>query len=187
MIRAFKYFSIAAGGTPQPLIGTTISAAVGPVAGVSPPNPNNTLALTVADNSMFSVGDWGVIGKPSSGEERLLIQSKSGTTTVTVRLPKDGLVNAYGSGSYFRLSNQMNSVYIQGLDGNTGPLYVGTGDAMVKATGVLLIAKLQQVATNSQPIDFHDGRSGLANADDCGALWIDGTTGDKYLPSIGVV
>jgi hypothetical protein len=180
MLRTFKYFTITAGGTPQPLIGTTTTAAVGPV-----PASGNTFVIPVADGSIFRKGDWAIIGKPSTGEERVFVQSVSGNN-VTV-LAQNGLTGTYLSGAYFRLSVLINSSYVQPEDGNAGALYIGTSDVMVKATFAFCVVKLQTVAAGGQPVDFHDGRSGLANADDSGQLWVDGTTGDSYGPTLGVM
>jgi hypothetical protein len=180
MLRAFKYFSIAAAGTPQPLIGTTTTAAV-----PATTDDRNTFVIPVADGSMFRGGDWAIIGQPSTGEDRLWVQSVSGNN-VTV-LAKNSLKNSYLSGAYLRLSAQINSTYVQTKDGNTGYLYIGTEDTMVKATFVFCVVKLAATAANGQPSEFHDGRSGLANADDCGQFWVDGTTGDEYAPTLGVM
>jgi hypothetical protein len=187
MIRAFKKITIAAGGTPQPLVGTTTTTAVGPVA-----YPQGTvgsgaiLVIPVVDGSMFYKGCWGILGKPSTGEERLFVSGVSGNN-VTVQIPyPGGITGTYLSGAYFRLSILINSTYIQTTSGNAGAIYVGTMDNMVKATYAFVIAVLYQVASG-QPIEYRDGRSGLQNADDVGQLWVDGTTGDGYLPSVGVV
>jgi len=184
MLRSFKYFQIVAGGTPQPLVGTTTTAAVKPTVQVP---PQNTLVIPVADASMFQSGDWAIIGKPSSNQEKLLVQSVSGNNLTVQIPPSSGIMGSYPSGTYVRLGNAINSTYVQTKDGNAGAIYVGTMDDMVKATGVFVVAKLQPVGAGSQPVDFHDGRSGLANVDNIGQLWVDGTTGDSYLPTVGVV
>lgn len=187
-LRAFKEFTIVAGGTPQPLVGTTITAAVGPVAyptGV--PGPNALLSLTVADNSMFGPGDWGILGKPSTGEQRLQIMSISSTTIVKVLVPyPGGITGTYLSGAYFRLGNAINSVFIQTIVGNSGAIYVGTKDTMAKAGYVFCVAVLEPVSSG-QPTDFSDDRSAALDPDDIGQLWVDGTTSDGYLPSYGVI
>lgn len=186
MVRAFKYFTIASGGTPQPLIGTTTTAAIGPVS-VPPGTPvKPILVIPVTDGSMFLGADWVILGKPSTGEERLYVLSVSGNN-VTVKLPDGGLTGIYASGAYFRLALNINSTYVQTKDGNAGPIYLGTLDTMVKATFAFCIAKLFQVPVGTQPTEYRDGRSGLQNPDDCGQIWVDGTTSDSYAPSIGKV
>jgi hypothetical protein len=188
MVRPSKFFTIIAGGTPQPLIGTKTTAAVGPVnqpTGII--GSQGIYVIPVLDASMFLAKDWALIGAPSTGEERLLIMSKSGNN-VTVLVPTpSGIVSAYASGAYFRLANAINSTYIQTTQGNTGAIYVGTRDNMVKATGASVIALLYPFAAPTQPTEYRDGRSGLQNADDIGQYWVDGTTGDGYLPSYGAV
>lgn len=183
--RTFKYFSIVAGGTPQPLVGTTLTAAVN-----APTGAGSTLALadiltvlTVADTSMFLNGDYAMLDSTGANEERVQVFQVLTGNTMSVK----GMLKNHANGAYVRLAALANSTYVQGLDANAGALYIGTSSALVKATGVFVIAKLQTVAAGVQPIEFSSTRSGLANCDDLGQLWIDGTTGDKYLPSIGQV
>jgi hypothetical protein len=187
MIRAFKRYQIAAGGTPQPLVGTTTTAAVGPdLYPQGQVGSNAILVIPVVDGSMFYKGCWAIIGKPSSGEERLFVSGVNGNN-VTVLIPyPGGITGTYITGTYFRLSILINSTYVQTISGNAGAIYIGTMDNMVKATYAFVIAELFQV-TSGQPVEYRDGRSGLANVDDVGQLWVDGTTGDGYLPSVGVV
>jgi hypothetical protein len=181
--RTFKYFSIGTGGTPQPLVGTTLTAAVAPPINV----PDPTVALTtlpVADSSMFLNGDWMMLDATGlAAEERVLVFRVLSSTSIQVK----GMLSSHASGAWVRLATLMNSLYVQSLDGNSGALYVGTSSAMVKATGVWTIAKMVAVASGTQPVELDSTRSGLANPDDLGQLWIDGTTGDKYLPSIGQI
>lgn len=185
MQRAFKYFTIVAGGTPQPLVGTKLTAAVSPApaTGSQPAgSPDTPVSLPVADSSMFLNGDRVILDIPSSGvEENVKVFSVPDATHIKV----SGIQFVHSSGIYVRLAVLINSVYVQALDGNAGALYIGTAATMVKATGVSVLAKTQLVASGVQPTEFSSTRSGLANADDLGNLWIDGTTGDSYLPSIG--
>jgi hypothetical protein len=189
MVRSFKQFTITAGGTPQPLIGTKITNAVGPVAAPNPGvvGPSGLLSILVGDSSMFRQGDWARLGKPSSGEERLFVQSIPDSTHVQVKVPDFGITGTYGAGAYLRLSNLINSTYIQTTQGNGGAIYVGTQDNLVKATQAFVISLLYPVTAPTQPTEYRDGRSGLQNADDIGQYWVDGTTGDGYLPSYGAV
>lgn len=192
MLRSFKKFTIVAGGTPQPLIGTTLTAAVGPVAKPGDfVGASGQFTLPIADSSIFLPGDWLVLGKPSTGEERFQVLSVPTTTSVVILIPTTtpnwGIKNTYASGSYVRLGSVTNSTYIQTTQANAGPIYVGTKDTMVKATQAFCVALLYNQASPIQPIDFHDGRSGLANCETIGQIWVDGTTGDGYLPSMGVM
>jgi hypothetical protein len=177
--RAFKYFSITAGGTPQPLVGTTLTAALN-----APTNPDTAVTATVADSSMFLAGDATRLESTGAAtEERVRVFQVVDATHIQLV----GVKFNHLSGIFVRLSISINSIYIQALDGNLGALYIGLSSAMVKATGVQVVAKLQLAGTGVQPFEFLSTRSGLANADDLGQLWIDGTTTDKYLPSVGQV
>src|SRR5271170_949219 len=189
MVRAFKQFTVGTGGTPQPLMRTTTSTAYGPIAyptGIV--GAGALLAISVADNSMFKSGDWGVIGKPSSGQERLQVLSISSTTIVNVLIPfPGGITGKYNSGSFFRLSNLCSYVYIQTTSGNTGGIYVVTQDNMVKATFAFVVELLENVTVGTQPIDYKDPLYGAINGQDTGTYWVDGTTADGYLPSYGAI
>lgn len=66
---AFKYFMIQAGGTPQPLIGTFMTAAVTTNTVQQSLNINGDPApvtLTVNDSSMFRQGDFGLVTDPGT-------------------------------------------------------------------------------------------------------------------------
>jgi hypothetical protein len=177
--RAFKYFTIVAGGTPQPLVGTKLTAAVIPTDG-----PDTPTLLPVVDSSIFLNGDKVILDVPSSGiEERVRVFNVPDATHINVVQMRQ----SHASGIYVRLAEMVDSVYVQCLDGNTGAIFIGDRPTMVKATGVGVIKKLQLVAASAQPIDYSRPRSGVANTDDLGNYWVDGTTGDSYLPSIGQI
>lgn len=174
--RAFKYFSIAAGGTPQPLVGTTLGAAV-----QIPSSSDTLVSLAVADSSMFLAGDLAILGSPGTSEERVQVTAVPDATHVTVR----GVQKAHASGSFLRLSLLMNSLFIQTKDGNAGPIFVGMSNSLDKVTGAFVIAKLFNVALGGQPTEFGTTPTGVANSEDLGQIWVDGTTNDSYLPSVG--
>jgi len=190
---AFKYFTIQSGGTPQPVIGSYLTAAVTQpvINAANPPGGDyqNPITLTVADSSMFTGFNWlNVIDPSTYATERAEILSVPSSTTVTVQ----GLKNthpggSYGTGSWVALGGLAQSLYVQGLDGNAGSLFIGTSPQMVKSTGVYVIAKLVAVTSGLQPYDFSTSRQGLADTEVLSQYWMDGTTGDSYLPSIGAV
>lgn len=188
---AFKYFTIQTGGVPQPLIGTWLTVAV-TAAQIGAAFNSNTrthsaMTLTVSDSSMFVGYNWLNVIDPTTFEtERAMILAVPSSTTVQVQ----GLKSAhpggvYGTGSWVALGAFAESVYVQGLDGNTGSLFIGTGPQMVTATGVLVLKKLVKVATATQPNEVLFSQSGLADSETLSQFWIDGTTGDSYLPSLG--
>lgn len=190
---AFKNFTIQAGGTPQPVIGTWLTAAVTQAQATAGFNNNSRQALpitlTVSDSSMFLGWNWlNVIDPGTFATEKAMIVAVPDSTHVTVQ----GLRNAhpggaYGTGSWVALAAFGQNVFIQAIDGNAAALFLGVTPQMVKATGVGVIFKLFQTASGTNPYTFSTSRQGLADTECLSQYWIDGTTGDGYLPSIGVV
>lgn len=175
--RTFKYFSITAGGTPQPLLGTTTTAIVNPAPDSRSPNVN----IPVADSSIAVQGDYVVVGTPAGGiTERRLVMKVPDATHITVEF----LEHTFASGQIVRNGNTVNSVYVQTADGGVGAVFIGNSSTMVKATGVGVIAKLQNVPLGSQPSDWgQSDAAGGMNPITLADFWVDGTTGDTYLPS----
>jgi uncharacterized Zn-binding protein involved in type VI secretion len=187
-VRTFKYFTIQNTNTPQPVIGTWITAAsVTPV----PDFQGETLVtLAVNDNSMFTKGD-NVVAQAVNGTvvERGKVFSTSGGNSVVVQGLKTARVGGvFGTGDFLSLANQAFSLYIQSLDGALGNLSVGTSPTFNPTTGVGMVLKMVKVAAASQPVEFNVIRNGgTPDAESVGAYFITGTATDSYLPSIGQV
>jgi hypothetical protein len=182
MIRTFKYVALVASGTPQPIFGTTTSAACAPAA---PPgstqsaNINTQVEITVADSSFFSPQDP-VMADVGANQERTTIVSVPDSTHIIVA----GLTLKHASGIYVYLAVPMSSLYVQTLDGNTGYIMVGTSPSMVIATGVFCMSKLQPVTATTQPVELSSAIQGFSGPLNTSQLWFDGShTGDKILPS----
>ena len=177
---ATKKFTIVAAGTPQPLIGTYLAASV--VAG-------NMVVCTVGDSSMFAVGNRvRLIAADGTNGELNYVAAVGDATHITVRvLSKNHTGGVFGTGEWVCLAEPVNSVYVQLVAGNAGLFYIGERPTMVKATYVGVIATLLNTAAGIQPVEFSTTRSGLTNVDDVGQLFVDGTTGDAYVPSFGQV
>lgn len=172
MIRTFKYVSLTTNGTPQPVFGTTLTAAV---------SPGSQVSVPVTDSSLFLKGDI-VNFDVGANEERAMVASVPDSTHIVVNLTL-----AHANGTYVRLSGAVSAVYIQTADGNTSPIFIGNKSTMVKATGVGCIAKLVQVAAGNSPVDFSSTIGGFPGPLSYGEFWMDGTTnGDKILPSVSV-
>lgn len=177
--RTFQYYSIAATGTPQPLVGTTLTAAL-----AANSNPDVPFLATVASSAMFRQNDYFMVTNNSTGvQERIKVRSVPSGTTVQLQ---GVLNNSYPSGSSVSLGILVNSTYVQAKDGNAGTLYIGNAWNMTSA-GASLIAQLKAVASGTQPNEFRDGRSAGINGDDSSDFWIVGNSGDSYLPSFGVL
>lgn len=173
MIRTFKYISLTTNGVPQPVFGTTLSAAV---------SPGSQVSVPVTDSSMFLKGDQVNFDVGASEEMTTVFSVPDGTHIVV-----NALTKAHASGTYVRLSGSISAVYIQTKDGNTSPIFIGNKSTMVKATGVGCIAKLFQVAVGNPPIDFSSTIAGFPGPLSYGEFWFDGTTnGDSILPSVSV-
>jgi len=185
--RTSKKFTIQAGGTPQPLVGTWITA------GISPPTPDsagNTLTnIAVNDSSMFKDkhGDYAyIVSAALTLPERVLVQSVPDGTHITVRnLQNTRTGGAFGAGDFVSLSLAVNSCYVQCTPANAAILYIGS-QGIVKATYVNVIAILQPSGAAIQPFEFSDTRYYGPNPSASSDFWIDGTTGDGYLPSFGI-
>lgn len=180
--RAFKLYTIAAGGTPQPLIGTKTSAATGP-SGQDPNGDPSVVKVPVSDSSMFQNGDWAIIGSTAnSDEERVLVQSVPDSTHIVVK----GMALTHVTASYVRLSIFCQSVYVQTKQGNAGAIYVGL-QGIVKATYANVLATLYFFASPTQPIDYTDPVRVGEDGADIGQYFCDGTTGDGYVPSLTIL
>jgi hypothetical protein len=192
-VAAFKYFTIQLGGTPQPLIGSYLTVAVTQAQANAANNLNAQqsypLVLTVADSSMFVGFNWIDVTDPVTyATERVMITGVLDATHVQVQGIKNAHPGgAYGTGAWVALGALAQDVFVQGLDGSTAALYIGVTPKMVKATGVGVIFKLFNTAGGTNPFYFSTSRQGLANTECASQYWIDGTTGDTYLPSIGQV
>jgi len=182
--RAYKYFSITTTNVAQPMVGTTISAAVG-----TSDRPQN---IAVADSTIFDQGTWLIIDTGSS-EERMMITKIPDSTHVTVQIPggilaPTGCQKAHASGVAIRPSRMASHLFIQALDGNAQALFVGD-DVSAKIDGTRCIAKIPAVFAGGVPGTYVENFSSSAgpNTLDMAQFWIVGTIGDQYLPSIGVV
>lgn len=176
MLRAFKQFSIVAAGTPQPLVSTATTAAI--VASASPVN------IPVGDSSLFSVNDRISIDANNLHpglQEMKRIMTIPDATHITV----PDLSFSHVSGVYVYPAYLINSLYVQTALGNTGLIYLGA-QGMNKTGLVKVIATLFN-ATTGQPIDFSDARTFGPNPSNANEVWVDGTTGDKYQPTFGIV
>jgi hypothetical protein len=180
--RTFKKFTIAAGGTPQPLVGTTTTAATGP-GGTDPNGDPSVVTVAVTDSSMFFQGCRVVIGSiANSDEERVWVQKVPTSTSIVVQ----GMAKTHVTSSYVRLSLACEAIYIQTTPGNAANIYLGT-QGLVKSTYANVIAVLINVAASGvQPLEYTDPYY-MADAGDVSQYWVDGTTGDGYLPSLTVV
>jgi hypothetical protein len=184
--RAFKSFAIQAGGTPQPLVGTHLTASVVP--GPTDPQGESSVTLPIADSSMFSVGDRAYIVEVglTLAEARMVLKVPNSTSIVVKGLKNQHTGGAFGTGAFVALQINVNTVYVQTINGNAAGLYIGL-QGLVKATFAQVIALLQPIAAPGQPIEFSDAQNFGPDTSESSDYWVDGNTGDSYLPSFGLV
>jgi hypothetical protein len=188
MQRTFAYYSITA-NKPQPLLGSFVTAAVA---------AGDNAVITVNDITPFVSGQGGnwtapyvkLVEADGTKEERCtVVKVDVANKKITVtNLANARIAGGLGTASFIMLATNVQGIYIQPLDGNAAALFIGTSPLMSSTTGAFCIAKLVQVAAGVQPIDLSIQRSGAVDCEDPANLFILGTnTGDKYLPSLGVI
>lgn len=185
MNRTFKQFTIQAGGTPQPLVGSWVTATTAP----NGADFQGEILTTypVNDSSMFAQGDYVRFVKANLTQIEIgRVQSVPDGTHIQVRgitLTRTG--GAFGTGDFVQLFLPVNRVYVQCKPGNAAIIFIGT-QGLNKTGLVNVIAQLQPFGSSVQPIEYVDNRNYTADPMNAADLWIDGTTSDGYLPSFGV-
>jgi len=181
MQRSYNLRTIAVTGTAQPVVGTTLSAAA-PVSSVEQ-------SLAVVDSSIFDQGQWALLDI-SPNEERVMVLSIPDSTHILVQgiLQGAGCQIAHAINAIVRPSRLINALYVQPTDGNTAPMWIGTGPGLTTA-GVAAVKKLLNVAANSQPPDFLSTTMPGAGANpyDLAEFWIVGTNPNTYLAAASIV
>lgn len=182
---SFKQFTILAGGKPQPLVGTFITAT--PTGPAPNPDGSSVWVIPVSDSSVLFAGEEVFICTPTfTLPERVRCMKIIDATHIQVK----GLANvrtggAAGTGDWVAFGGLVNSVYVQGAAGGAGLLYVGNRG--LNKTGLIHVVKTLFNVTTGQPTDFTDQLSEGPNGSSADDWWIDGTTGDTYLATFGVV
>lgn len=183
--RSYKQFTILNGGTAQPLVGTRLTAN----SGLNSVNPDGSgfQTLTVADSSMLMAGEEIFICTPTftNGERVRCMKIVDATHILVKGLKFIHVGGAAGTGEWVAFAGEVNSVYVQGAVGGAGLLYIGNQG--LNKTGLVHVVKTIFNVTTGQPSDFSDQLSEGPNASSAADWWIDGTTGDTYLPTFGVV
>lgn len=181
MKRTWKSFTVASGGTPQPIVGTLTATAL--LAATAPQS------IQVVDSSMFRRGDffWLDVG---SNAERIMVTAIADGTHVSGIVTK-----AHATGVTVALDPSFTALYVQTISGNNAAgLVIFYPDQQFSSqrvapnkTGLVkAIAVLMAVTAPTQPIDFSTANNFGANPDSLGYYWIDGTTGDGYLVSVDI-
>lgn len=169
--RFFGKKTIAVTGTPQPLIGTTLSAAV------AAPNGATSTTLSVADSSIFEDSDWVVVDAGASAVERVRIESIPDSTHIIVFQ----LQKAHANAAFVSLGRSATILYVQGIAANAAALFLGnsTENTSTLAGVMAVIATVASGQANDIRIE-----TPLQNGIDTSDYWIAGTAADGYIPSL---
>lgn len=176
MKRTAKYLVVATPGTPQPMIGTNLAAAI--------PAGQNVVAQ-VTDSTMF-VGQDYVVLQTTLGlnKERCRIIAIPDGTHITLQQVNQ----AHALNEWVSLAGGCAEIGIQTKDGNVGNIYIGNSPTFNKGTGVGMLFELSHVAAGNQPPDYFETSNGPMDAEDMSNYWIDADNNtDKYLPMFGVI
>ena len=188
-------FAVASTVTPQPLVGSWVTAGLG-----GPSQNLLTLTLGTATSSgndaanIFVPGDTAFLINPDgSNSEAVLITAVKnntvtlGTQTTSAAIGGQNPVTVYqhasgvlGTGTFIALLANFNNVYITYEDGAVGQwLYIGNSYAMTATAH--RIAKLAKVATNTMPYSYSASASSPANPFSSNEPWVLGTSvADAY-------
>lgn len=180
-MRGFRYYAIGATNTPQPVFGTTLSAAIAP-------DPNGAaISITVADSSMFKASDK--IMMCGSGSD-FTTRSESGIVVVSVvdSTHITAIIMAkHNSGDFVVLSMLCDEILVQGLDGSAGDYFFGVvpnfDNTLTATNGKGLIFVARKSPSGSQPPFFSSAQIYGMNPKNTNQFWIQGTQNDVFLPS----
>jgi hypothetical protein len=187
-----------AGAVPQPLIGSWITAGVGIT---TPSRQPLTLTLGNACSAgndaaqLFGLGDPVLLIDPNGANgENCRISAVSGNT-VTLGPQNDDqnwvtryphVAGAFATGTFISLGIDVNNVYVQTEDGNTGAwFYIGSQYNFTAAFG--RISKLAKVVAGVQPYSYSASENFFGAPFRASELWVLGTAGDQWTPTLGVL
>lgn len=178
-------------GTAQPLLGTTLTAAVTPTpqiqgqySGVPASGPSQTV-LPVTDASWFQVGDRVAMGtlaafadprtSPNPGPDYGNVTAVNlAGKTITVQ----GLLRAHASGEFVVLCLPFANLNLQVL--TSAVTYVGTDSGVGAASTTLML----EIGTSG---NYSLGASTNINAYNTNQLWTLGAAADTYLPMLTLI
>jgi len=178
--RTFKSFTITAGGTPQPLVGTLTTSALVPTAAPQ--------SIPVSDTSMFRKNDNMWLDQGASAE-KIQVLKVIDTTHI------QGIVTlVHATSAMVALSINFTNLLVQPLVGNGNLVTIFYSDrqytsaqVVSNTTGLInAIKQLEPVTSPAQPNEFNVQNQFGSNPDDLAFYQIDGTTGQSYLPSIDI-
>lgn len=199
LIMAFRTAALMklAGVVPQPYIGSWITA--GAVTAPSKVPLSITLGTACSTGNdatqLFLPGDPVLLIDPAgTNGENCRIQSIS-ANTVTLGPQNDDqnwvirnphVAGAFGTGTFIALAIDVNNIYFQTEDGNTGNWFY-LGNQFNFTAAFKRINKLAKVTALTQPYSYSASENYFGNPFRTSELWVLGTAGDQWTPNLGVV
>ena len=182
-LRGFGYQTLT--GSPQPLFGTTLSAAVSPspdfyTGRLDPGSQNSSAYLYLnAPVNLFRTGDHVMVGASDSFVQGATV-SPDGGTVQAVNLSASnilvtGLQRKHSASEWVILALPVAEVDIQ--NGASGTLYLGEDNTV--GAGSATLAK-----TTAADTTMTIGSPGLGNMIETQKLWVKGTASNTILPSL---
>lgn len=172
-------------GSPQPLIGTVLTAAVNPTpdssrGAMAPGFADSvaTLSVTAGTVPLFRYGDRVAVGASNSWNQGSTVAPDGGRViginSIANTIQVQGLLRAHASGEFVVLALPCAQINI---DNGAALLYLGE-DGTVGAASSTLITEIS--ASTSYSLGF----PAIGNVLETQKLWVLGTGADTYLPSI---
>ena len=172
-------------GSPQPLLGTALTAAVNPTPdssrGVLAPGFADsvaTLPITAGTVPLFRYGDHVAVGASDSWNQGSTVAPDGGRViaidSAANTIKVQGLLRAHASGEFVVLAIPCAQINI---DNGAAVLYLGE-DGTVDATSPTLIKEISASASYSL------GFPAMGNVLETQKVWVKGTGADTYLPNI---
>jgi hypothetical protein len=182
------YQSLGVTGTPQPVFGTTLTAAVTAKLDFQGNPTIQGQQINVANALAFNKGDEIKIVETNGTKfETCHIIGVTIGVSPAGTLTLDSLQNNHGSGAFVILAQPCAGVCIQGVDGAAGAIGVGNGSTLTYVGsvpgGANLIWKMMPQPSGQQPPYFSSTMVYGANPTNTVEYWIVGTANDQYLPS----
>ena len=178
------------GSTPVPVFGTTLGAAVNPTpdfytgqlgAGSNP----SSARINLSGAYQFRGGDHVVIGASNSFTQGTTTPPDGGTIQEVLSASDyvvTGLNRKHAAGEYVILALPCSQIQIQTPAANTGSAYLAE-DNTAGVNSPTLIAEIPK-SSLLPSYTLPQGAGGNINAVETQKLWLDGTSGDKFTPSL---
>lgn len=164
------------GSAAVPVFGDALAAAFNP-----PSSGPGTIQL--ASTSRYQDGDRIILAPKTATAQTVLVQQVVDSTHLLVRAEQGLPLKAQLTATVIVMAMATYEVTVQGIDGATGPLWLGTDSTVTNVGGGTAIYQLAKVASAAQPNSKTFSAWQGSNPKNTDFLWIVGTSTDKYVAS----